>query len=198
MTQTIHRLYESRDTAAAAAQALLTSRFDRFTEVHVFTGEPAPEALVDAMTRAFILKSHAHTLADQVRRGAALVTVHAPFGTAVAAMGILESFGPVGAGVPDFTEPPLAWDEAAPLSSALHLAVLARQSGPYDGYGGMPLLTRSQSTTSGALGLPELTRSSGSYRGVTGLPLLSNKATPLSSMIGLPVLTRSRPRASKR
>jgi hypothetical protein len=195
MTQTIHRLYGSRDTAVAAAEALRASRSDRFDDVHVFTGGRSPDELVDAMTRAFILKAHARILANEVQHGATLVTVHAPFGSAIAAIDTLERFKPIGSGVPEFTEPADVWDEATPLSSALGLTVLSRSTGPYHGFGGLPLLTRHQRATSETLGMPAVSRSRGPYSGLGGLPLLSGKATPLSSMLGLPTLTKSRTRA---
>jgi hypothetical protein len=197
MTQTIHRLYASHDTAVAAADALRASRTDTFDDIHVFAGGRSADELVDAMTRAFVLRAHARTLANEVQRGATLVTVHAPFGSAIAAIHTLERFRPIGAGVPEFTDPADGWDEAAPLSSALRLPVLSRSKGPYHGFGGLPLLTAGQGTTSEALGLPPLSRSRGPYTGLAGLPLLSDRATPLSSMLGLPVLTRPQTRSRR-
>lgn len=193
MTQTIHRMYDSPERANLAADALRASRFERFDEVHVVghsgDGDAAStDVIVAALMKAYVLKAHARVLAEGIRRGGTLVTVHAHFGTADAALTILERHGPIDSGLPEAVDRPLAWDEAAPCSSLLHMPVLLADNATFSRFWNVPPLLKSGATTSSVLGLPEATASSGPFTGSFGLALISDKATILSSLLGLPVL----------
>ena len=193
MSQTIHRMYSSLERANLAADALRASRFERFDEVHVVghksEGDAASaDAIVAALMKAYVLKGHARVLAEGIRRGGTLVTVHAHFGTADAALAILERHGPIDSGLSEAADRPPAWDEAAPCSSLLHMPVLLADSATFSRFWNVPPLLKSGATTSSALGLPEATVSSRPFTGSFGLALISHKATILSSMLGLPVL----------
>ncbi len=202
MTQTIHRMFDSHERASQAAQALRNHRFDRFDDVHVFGSrgpagaELSTDDIVVAMMKGYIAKADAKVLAQAVQRGGTLVTVHAGFGTAIAAIKVLEQHGAIESGLPDFKEELPAWDEAAPLSSALHLPPLLPDSATFSRFWNVRPLVQSGATTSSALGMPEISRSAGPFSGTFPLPLLSRKPTPLSTMLGLPLLTKSR--AAKR
>jgi hypothetical protein len=207
MSQTINRMYDNHESAARAAHELRSNRFDRFTAVHVVTrsggsdaGTGSADASIDGIAasimKGHVLKAHAMVFAERIRRGGTLVTVHAPFGTAAAAMNILDSHGPIDSGVPELKDDIVAWDEAAPCSSALHMPVLLDDSATFSKFWNVPPLLKKAATTSSALGIPETVAAKGPYAGSFGLPLISQKATILSSMLGLPVL--SKPRAVRR
>jgi hypothetical protein len=201
MSQTINRMYDSPERANLAAEALRTNRFDRFDEVHVVgrhsedaagaaDGEASVDAIVAALMKAYVLKAHAKVFAEGIRRGGTLVTVHAHFGTAAAAMGILDRHGPIDSGLPDATYPMMPWDEAAPCSSLLHAPVLLPDSATFSRFWNVPALLKKGATTFSALGIPETTRSSVPFTGTFGMQMISNKPTILSSMLGMPVLSK--------
>jgi hypothetical protein len=207
MSQTINRMYDSLERASRAAQELRTNRFDRFDEVYVTTlqagdgaeslgADASIDAIVAALMKAYVLKAHAKVFAEGIRRGGTLVTVHAAFGTAVAAMAVLDRQGPIDSGVPDATYPPKPWDEAAPCSYLLGLPVLLDDSATFSRFWNVPPLLEKGATTSSALGIPEIVNSSAPFTGTTGVHLISNRPTILSSLLGLPVLTK--PRAASR
>jgi len=203
MSQTINRMYASYERAHRAAQELRTNRFDRFDEVHVVTLQGAngadslgldasTDAVMAALMKAYVLKAHAKVFAEGIRRGGTLVTVHAGFGTAAAAMAVLERHGPIDSGVPDATDPPVPWDEAAPCSYVLGLPVLLDDSATFSRFWNVPPLLKKGATTSSALGIPQTIDSSAPFTGTTGVHLISNKPAILSSILGLPVLTKRR------
>ena len=196
MSQTITRMYANAERANAAAHELKNNRFVAFDDVHVITGgaQPNGDAIVASIMKALVLKAHARVLAEGVKRGGALVVVHAPFGCAVEAIDILESHGPVDSGVPDARDAPVAWDDAAPCSSALHIPVLLSDASTFSTFWNVPPLLKGGATTGSALGLPEVSASRGPFTGTIGLPLLSNKPSIFSSMLGLPVLMNARSR----
>jgi hypothetical protein len=206
MSETINRMYDSDDRAIRAADELRQDRFNKFDYVYVFTrhrgrdsnaagAEATTDDIVASMMKAYVLKANARVFAERVKQGRAMVTVHAPFGSAEAANRILDRYGPVDSGVPQVSDRGELWDEAAPCSSALNLPVLLADSASFSRFWNVPMLVRSGATTCSSLGIRELTDSSRPFTGTFGLPLISNKATPLSSLLGLPLLTK--PRTSK-
>ena len=203
MSQTINRMYESHARASAAADELRTNRFNRFGDVHVVSrsagdADASLDGIVAEVMKGYVLKSHARVLAQHIQRGGTLVTVHAPFGSSVAAMQILDRHGPIESGVPDHSDPAVAWDEAAPLSSALQMPVLLKDSATFSKFWNVPAISKQGGTTSAALGLPEISDARGPFTGSFGMSLISNKATPLSSMLGLPLLTKPKPKPARR
>jgi hypothetical protein len=147
------------------------------------------EEITATIMRGYVWKPYAKIYAEHVKRGCSLVTVLAPFGKGVEATMALDAHGPVDPGIPDPFGPGPIWDEAAPLSSALQLPVLAKDPAPFSSFWGLPVLTRGRASLSAAFGLPELAGRGASYSPVIPMPLLSNKAAPLSSMLGLPLLS---------
>jgi hypothetical protein len=194
MTQTINRMYDSLDRARQAAHDLRTHRFIRFTEVHVVGPDAGGahaslDGIVQALMKAYVLKADARVVAPAIQRGHALVTVHAPFGTATTAIWILDSHGPVDSGLVETQDRLVPWDEATPCSNVMSLPVLLKHDDSFSRFWSLPELTRAGGTT---LGLPELLSNHGPYTGLLGMPLLSSKGTVLSSMLGLPVLMSKR------
>ena len=135
MADIIARVYGSHENAVAAVNELKTYRFED-TDITVVsylggykTGANAAAAefneIVGAVAAGFIPKAEAAIYALSIVRGATLVTVRAPFGTAGRATAILDSFDPIETGVPPKEYKPLRqWDEATPASSFLSLPVL--------------------------------------------------------------------------
>jgi hypothetical protein len=203
MSQTIARMYESHERAEQAAHELRTNRHVGFNEVFVFarsggtgagTGgaESSLDGIVARLMACHVLKAHARGYAAGVLRGGALVVVHAPFGCGAEAERILAEHGPIDSGVAEASDRPMAWDDAAPCSSALHVRVLLDDAHTFSRFWNVAPLVKSAATTFSALGLPEVTSSSGPYTGTFGMPLISKKGTFLSSMLGLPVLMNAR------
>lgn len=189
MSQNINRMYASRDQALKAAHDLRNSRFDRFDMVHVVSHDDAPAADLDAITasvmKGYVLKAHAKVYAEGIKRGGSLVSVHAHFGTAVAAMEILDQHGPIDNGLVEPQDRLPAWDDATPLSCALMLPALLNNNTSFSGFWGLPLLLKRSNTA-----MPARARSTAPFTGTFGMALLSNKATILSSLFGLPVLLK--------
>lgn len=199
MSQTISRMYQSHARATEAAEALRNGREVSFAEVYVCSsqttgGTPSTDAIVAALVDSYVLKSHAAIYADGIRRGGALVTVHAPFGTAVTAIETLERFDPIDSGVTESSDVLPAWNDATPVSSLLNLPVLLDDSATFARFWNLPALSRTGATISSRFGLPEVSDGRGPFNGTFPLPLLSRSAAPLSSMLGLPLLTKSRDR----
>jgi hypothetical protein len=195
MSQTINRMFATADRANEAAAALRGNRLNRFDEVFVTSAAASgstTDEIVAALMKAYVVKWEARILAAGIKNGGSLVTVHAPFGSAVAATQELERYGPIDSGLPPYVSDLVPWDEAAPLSSALSLPVLVSDNASFSSFWGLPILTRGQRTTGEALGLPEISRSSGPFTGTFGMALLSRNPAPLSSMFGLPLLTAAR------
>jgi hypothetical protein len=200
MTQTICRLYATQMQAMRAAAEL---RSRSYLDVHVFAGPAATAVegeapaqgnvepdLLKSMMEAYIFKPHAEVYAARVSKGASLVAVHAPFGTAQQAINVLESHGAIEDGIPP--PPPsksYAYDERVPLSSALQLPVLTKTQLPFEAIAGVGSLTRRPRLYTAWL-LPVLTRVAAPFSSMFGLPTRTRSATPFSSLFGLPVLKK--------
>lgn len=207
MTQTICRMYANADKAKQAQDALKQRNYQ---DVYLFTpqcGGGTAEGLLDAMLKVYVLKPNAKVYADRVKKGNALVVVHAPFSGGLKAETVLDSFDPVDSGVSEPEVPSYAWDPKTPASSALHMATLTETKLPFEefwnmpslmragpffkSFFGIPLLSKTAAPMSSAFGIPFFT-SSTPFSSAVGMSLLSKKKTPLSSAIGLPLLTRGR------
>jgi hypothetical protein len=212
MPQQIIRLYDTAAQGAKAAQDLTNAGFE---EVFYFKASGAKgvaasklqDALVADMAAAHIYRSHAVVYASQLAKGGGLVLVHAPFGAGVTAARILGAQNPSSKGIHEIpSKPEATWDEATPLSSALHLPVLAKVEHPFEtltgfssltkgsgflsSFFGIPLLSRGLQHAQSSFGIPLLSRGLEHAETSMGLPLLSRSPTPLSSMLGLKVLSR--------
>lgn len=145
------------------------------------------EGLSMAVLAGFIPKGEAEAYADGLRLGRSLVAVRAPFGQAREAIIILDSFDPVAVAAvrraPQQRSP--AWDEAAPLSSALQWRTIqSNRPAPFSAVLGLPTLSRGRSFLSpmfGELGSPHFA--------LFGRSSLSAKAAPLSALFGLKTLS---------
>lgn len=194
MTQTICRMYDRPERAQEAATALRTYRRMRFQDVTVYdrkcgSGSGSIEAITAALLKGYVLKAEAKVYAERIQLGGVLVVVHAPFGCGGLAVKLLDRHGPVPSGTEVEPERPMAWDEAAPMSSLLHFRTSLPDDASFSRFWSMPLLAERTASLSWALRLPLLSDQRGGYKSFLGLPLLSRKASPLSSMLGLPLLS---------
>jgi hypothetical protein len=187
------RFYDSATTAEAAAKRLRDEGFEHVSHFKAAGGKGAANRaeLVDGMMRAHVWKSHAEAYADRLNKGGALVTVHAPFGTAMTAGQILDAHNPVDEGIAIARHDDYVWDDAAPLSSLLHMPVLTRTRLPAETYMGISSLTKSSGFLSHWLNIPLLSAGSARKTSSFGVPLLSRSATPLSSAFGMKTLSQN-------
>ena len=184
MIHPIVRMYDTAENANAAVSKLknwgLTS--DLISVISV-AATGTGEALKTALMAANIVRDNAKVYAQSAGAASTFVVVRAPFGIGCIAGDILGSCHPTAIPDPTVDSDGPTWDDAAPLSSALHLPVLAA----WRPWGGIPAVSSSTRTTSASLGWSELS--------ATGAPttegimaLLSSSATPFSSMLNLPLL----------
>ena len=191
MTQTICRMYANTEKAKQAQEALKSRNYQ---DVYLFTpqcGGGTVEGLLDAMMKVYILKSAAKVYADRVKKGNALVVVHAPFTGGLKAQNVLDSFEPVDSGVPEPEIPSYAWDPKTPASSALHMAVLSESKLPFEDFWNMPSLMRAGPVFKSFFGMPLLSKTAAPLSSLIGMPIFSS-ATPLSSAIGMSLLSKNK------
>jgi hypothetical protein len=153
------------------------------TEIDAGTVESLPMAVM----AGFLPKAEVRAYAEGLQLGRSLVAVRAPFGQAREAIAILDSFDPVA--VAGLRRPPPghspAWDEAAPLSSALQWRTIhSNRPAPFSSAMGLPILSRGRSFLSPMFG--EL---ASPHFALFGRSALSATAAPLSSLFGLKTLS---------
>jgi hypothetical protein len=218
MIDPIVRMYETEEQARGAVSKLKSQGLpqDRIVVVTPEAGgeEGSFEAIASAIMAGHVLRGQARVYAESVQAGRSLVVVRAPFGTGTRVNYLLDRFGPVETGAKVAPKRSPAWDEAAPLSSALQIPPLSRpRSAPFSDLFGWPALSRGRTfqakyaeltspdwTFSARLGLRLLSRKSkpwASLRGKSGpawtrsfgLPLLSANPAPLSARLNMHLLT---------
>jgi hypothetical protein len=193
MSSLLIRFYDSATQSAKAAQQLADEGFEHVRHIKAGTGKNANrQKLVAELMSAQIWKGHAESYADRLMKGGALVLVYAPFGSALHAGEVMDRHNPVDQGLPSVpAKPDYVWDDAAPLSSVLHIPVLTNVKLPAETLSGVSSLTKGTAFLSDFLGMRIL--NSGVHHNDTsmGLPLLSKSATPLSSLFGLATLSRN-------
>lgn len=222
MTDPIVRVYETEQQARDAASKLREEGFpaDDVALVTPTSGGEAvsPAAILNAVRAGKVLGGKAERYAQHIEAGRSLAAVRPPFGYAKLASGILDGFGPLEIEPRRPQVSSTAWDEAAPLSSALQLRTIQRnQPAPFSSLLGLNTLSRGGRTflssmfgeltrpdfavfgrsalsheaapLSSLFGLQTLRASDGPWTASFGLPLLSSNPAPLSSKLGLEVQT---------
>ena len=211
MTQTIARLYRSRDTAMAAVDALKERGFSDGS-IHVVAppettseGPYTSADLVSASTRpvpastdpvltsilaAGVSPVQAPIYAEGVRQGEMLVAVQPLFGYAQSASTILDSFDPVAVALPE-TEPASVAprDDAAPLSSALGMKVLSSDPTPLSTWLKWPTLKPEPGPSRVLDGVRKQSGDAAPLSSKLGMSVLSSKAAPLSERLGWRLLS---------
>lgn len=200
MTSAVVRIYETDKQARKAVAKLKEGGFAEDL-IHLVT--PSPEGAESAETLSNLLKvgkllrGDSKLYAESLQQGRSLVIVEPPFGHAQSAMEILDSLKPILPVVERKTASPsasasaspAAWDDAAPLSSALGwTAVLSRgyRPTPFSDFMGFKPL--SQGLTWGAPYFKLLKRHDSGLSALFGLKLLKDDPTPLSSFLGIKTL----------
>lgn len=192
MRDPIVRMYATEQQARDAVRKL---QHEGFPDDQIFLVTPASggtaEAIAAAIMAGFVLRSHARIYAQGIQAGRSLVVVRASFGHTQDAIDVLNSFGPVDTGLSLPKEPSVAWDEAAPVSSAFRLPVLLRNSpAPLSRTFGWPPLSKGRTSwlaaMFGEIGNPHFALSS-----LLGMGLLSRNPAPLSSIFGMKTVTAS-------
>lgn len=185
MSQTISRMYGSKEAAQGAATAL--KKFSQFAgQVYVATppeGDASVDAIAAEIAKGRVLMSEAKIYAQGVKKGNSLVTAHAPFGSAMLAMKTMAKFGPVDSGIPEPEHDYGTYDDATPLSSMFQLKVLSDDPIPLSRMFNLPVLS-SRGAKWGALASPNF------LPGYMFGPLLMRCAAPLSALFHIPTLTR--------
>ena len=192
MNYPVTRMYASAKQAAEAVARLQQHGFTA-EQINSVTPENAgsdAEAITAKIAAGNVLQATARLYAEGIKRGASLVSVQAPFGMGGDATAVLDGFGPIDSGVAEVRDLAAAWDDATPMSSALHLPVIVKGDPTFSGFFSVKVLSRSGATLCSLLGIPELSR--GSRQSSTfGIGLLTSSAMSLSSKLGLPLLLGS-------
>jgi hypothetical protein len=197
MAQSIIRIYDSEAQANKVVDHLRGEGYENVFQFSGPTGKGSTTAaarsnLVANMMKAHIWQSHAEVYADGLTKGKTLVVVYALFGTAQNAIDIMDSYAPSDSGiVVANTVDEYKWDDAAPLSSVLHLPVLTKTKLPAETLSGISSLTKGTAFLSNLLGIPLLKAGSAKKTTSMGMPLLWNSAAPLSSSIGMRTLSNN-------
>lgn len=192
MSSEISRMYGSAADAQSAVEELREEGFNEIFVVSPPAGEQPPVSAIAALiTQGRVWIEDAKIYAKGVAAGHTLVTVHAPFGSGSKISNILDSHNPVASGLPE-PEPEVVWDEAAPLSSAMHWPTKLKDPIPASRTIGLSPLTDPDWSFSGMLGLSLLSDSGKPMESRIGFPLLSDNPAPLSSMLGLPTIIQDR------
>ena len=215
MTQ-ITRVYDTHQKAVDAVSGLKEYGFAD-SQITLIDGSTTadPAATAASIAAENIPQADVDTYAQAVAQGASLVTVDASFGTAAIVTEIMRKPGPMPITVSavEINAQVEPWDDAAPLSSALHMPVLiTRESrtstepkllddpAPLSTALGvrvlsqpskLPTLLPTDWTLSGLLGLRMLSDEPAPLSKLTGRRVLSDNPTPLSTAINQPVLSNN-------
>ncbi len=198
----IVRLYATEESAREAVRILEESGFAEDAILLVTPPEKAgaeAKMIQSAVDEGLLPGSHIRTCTAGLKQGRSIVSVDAPFGSAQAAVEILEECGPVDS---ERLPPPLRHNPA-PLSEFLGIPVLSSQrptevelpksnSYSFPSWFGLGLLSRGATPLSSLFGIPTLTSPKKRWEKSFGLPLLSRNPTPLSKLTGLRTLTSSK------
>lgn len=200
MTSPVVRIYATEKQARKVVSKL---RENGFTEDQIHLATPdsvgvtgSSETLSNLLKVGRLLPGDSKRYADSLEQGRSLVIALPPFGYAQSAMEIMDSFDPIRppaeehktTTVASRSVSPAAWDDAAPLSSALGWGVLSRghRPTPFSDFMGLKPLSRGLSFESPYCQL--LKSSSSGLSALVGLRLLKEEPAPLSSYLGLKAL----------
>lgn len=195
MSDLIVRVYETEQQAKGVVKKLKDAGFADDAIVQL-APEPATEGEEGApkKSRPVGAGQLADFYAEQLQQGRSLVGVRAAFGEGRRATNILESGKPLAIELPQAPEAakvraaPIAgaddFSDATPLSRALNLAVLRRNSSaPLSDYMNWPVTSKKRHYLTTELADPHKAFSA------SFMPLLSSIAAPFSSKVGMRVLS---------
>ncbi len=180
----ITRIFSSADDARAAAAELVADGFSA-SNIEIFSGGVSAFTLVSAG----VLKSNAASYLDGMAKGASLLLVHAPMGTAAAATEILGQRRSSDSSDVTVQYEARLWDDTAPLSSALKIPAVIDMPAIFSYWWNIPTLSANRpATQETSFGLPLTSTNPTPLSGIFGLKVLAKNPAILSSMIGLPTL----------
>lgn len=185
MSETICRLFATREKAERASQAL---RKLGYADIHLIARSGAAdtvESLAEAITKARIVPDEARHYAERVNQGAVLVVVHTLFGGALRARLILDGEGPIDTGLP---KPSTAIAPAAASSTASGSGWFWARH-PFEALTGWSTLTKEGWMFSDRFGWRYLTSDPTPLSSALGWKLLSDTPHPLSSRLGWKLLS---------
>lgn len=186
MSETICRLYATRDKAEKASEAL---RKLGYADIHLFArtgGADTVESLAEAIAAARVVPDEARHYAERVAQGNALVVVHTLFGGALRARMILDGEGPIDSGLP---KPSTAVVAAAAASAAASGPGWFRAKHPFEALTGWSTLMKEGWMFSDRFGWRYLTSDPTPFSSAMGWRLLSDNPHPLSSRMGWKLLS---------
>lgn len=206
MSETICRLYATRDKAEKAIAAL---RKLGYADIHLFArtgGAETVESLAEAIAAARIVPDEARTYAERVSQGAVLVVVHTLFGGALRARMILDGEGPIDSGLPKPTTTAVAPAAAAsaapgsgwfwakhPFEALTGWSTLMKEGWMFSDRFGWRYLTSDPTPFSSAMGWKLLSDNPHPLSSKMGWRLLSDNPHPFSSMMGWKLLSDDKP-----
>ncbi len=205
MSETICRLYATREKAERAIQAL---RKLGYADIHLFArtgGADTVESLAEAIMAARIVPDEARHYAERVNQGAVLVVVHALFGGALRARLTLDGEGPIDTGLPKpstASTPATAGSGASgsgwfwakhPFEALTGWSTLTKEGWMFSDRFGWRYLTSDPTPLSSALGWRLLSDNPHPFSSLMGWKLLSDTPHPFSSMMGWKLLSDERP-----
>ena len=188
MSETICRIYASREPAEKAIEAL---RKLGYADLHLVarTGEgDSAERLAQAIAHTRLAPDEARHYAERVARGSVLVVVHTLFGGALRARMILDGHGPIDSGLPRPTHALAQADSAAQASGGGWFK--ARH--PFEALTGWSTLTKEGWMFSDRFGWKYLTDNPHPFSSAMGWKLLSENPHPFSSMMGWKLLSEEK------
>lgn len=193
----IVRLYASAENATAAvgkleARGFGTRQYDLITPPESSAeGAAAEETVTAAIADAYVVRAEARRYAGLVVQGHWLLAVRAPIGMGLIAEDLLDECDPVPSGFEPEPDRPMAWDEAAPMSSILHVGTILRDPTPFSNWmAGIPVLSRSGKRACERLNVQELVSSDWSLSAKVGMKLLADGPAPLSGKLKWPLLSK--------
>jgi hypothetical protein len=201
MTTIVTRVFAKGEQADGAMAALRKAGFSKQAVGAVRSGS-TDGATLDAIRALGVYEAGAKAYAAQVKGGATLVVVHAPFAKSYLAMEVMDDFDPIASDAKHTAvyvparEPRriMAETKALPtllnsntlvLSDGIFPPAVIRNAQPFDSIirNTQPKAKLSSGTFSEKLGLPLLTRGRGPRAG------LLSTGTPFSSTLRMPVLS---------
>ncbi len=185
MSETICRLFATREKAERASQAL---RKLGYGDIHLIArtgGTNTVESLAEAIMAARIVPDEAQHYAERVNQGAVLVVVHTLFGGALRARLILDGEGPIDTGLPK----PSTAITSATASSAASGSGWFWAKHPFEALTGWSTLTKEGWMFSDRFGWRYLTSDPTPLSSALGWRLLSDNPHPLSSRMGWKLLS---------
>lgn len=190
------RVFKTEASAKAADKALAKAGFSDRTAFFASQVKGKERIVVEkAIENGLISERTINACIKALADGKSIVSVNAPFGTAVDAVKIMEGVkgvdkDSIGRYLPSDPAPFSAAFGLPVLSKASPTSMLARSDWTFSSLLGFGLLSNKAAPLSSLFSLPLLTARKKNRKSSFGLPLLSSTAAPLSSLFGMATVTK--------